>query len=66
VTVKCSQDRKNLVYHGRPKHIEVHYHFIREKVQKGEVDLLYCFTEDQQAHFSPNHWEKKSLGNLET
>jgi hypothetical protein len=29
------------------KHIEVHYHFIREKVLAGEIDLIYVSTEDQ-------------------
>jgi len=27
----------NLVYHARTKHIEVHYHFIREKVLVKEI-----------------------------
>ena len=31
----------NLVYHVRTKHVEVHYHFVREKVLVGEVDLVY-------------------------
>ena len=29
------------------KHIEVHYHFVREKVIDGEVDLLYVSTNQQ-------------------
>jgi len=39
----------NLVYHARTKHIEVHYHFIREKVLAKEIDLIYVNTEDQVA-----------------
>ena len=31
------------------KHIEVHYHFVREKVIDGEVDLLYVSTNQQVA-----------------
>ncbi len=38
---------KNPVFHARMKHIEVHYHFIREKVLAGEIDLTYVNTEDQ-------------------
>ncbi len=36
----------NLVYHARTKHIEVHYHFIREKVLAKEIDLIHVSTED--------------------
>jgi hypothetical protein len=39
----------NLVYHVRTKHIEVHYHFIREKVLAKEIDLIHVSTEDQVA-----------------
>jgi hypothetical protein len=39
----------NLVYHARTKHIEVHYHFIREKVLAKEIDLIHVSTEDQVA-----------------
>ena len=39
----------NPVYHARTKHIEVHYHFVREKVLAGEIDLVYVSTEEQVA-----------------
>ncbi len=39
----------NPVYHARTKHIEVHYHFIREKVLAKEIDLIHVNTEDQVA-----------------
>ncbi len=39
----------NSVYHARTKHIEVHYHFIREKVLAKEIDLIHVSTEDQVA-----------------
>lgn len=32
---------KNPVFHGRNKHIEIRYHFIRECVEKGEIVLKY-------------------------
>lgn len=28
-------------FHTQTKHIEVHYHFVLEKVLKGEIDLKY-------------------------
>ncbi|MCO5563234.1 hypothetical protein L7F22_016871 [Adiantum nelumboides] len=40
---------KNPVYHAPTKHIEVHYHFIREKVLATEIDLVYVKTNDQVA-----------------
>jgi len=40
----------NLVYHARTKDIEVHYHFIREKILTKEIDLIHVSTEDQVAN----------------
>jgi hypothetical protein len=40
---------RNLVFHARTKHIEVHYHFIREKVLASEIDFIYVSTKDQVA-----------------
>ncbi len=37
----------NPVYHARTKHIEVHYHFIREKVLTKEIDLIHVSIENQ-------------------
>ena len=54
VTIWCDnmssiQLAKNPVFHARTKHIEVHYHFVREKVMEGEVDLVYVNTNQQVA-----------------
>jgi mevalonate pyrophosphate decarboxylase len=40
----------NPIYHARTKHIEVHYHFIREKVLAKEIDLIHVNTENQVAN----------------
>jgi hypothetical protein len=37
----------NPIYHVRTKHIEVHYHFIKEKFITKEIDLIHVNTEDQ-------------------
>nr|GEZ61370.1 retrovirus-related Pol polyprotein from transposon TNT 1-94 [Tanacetum cinerariifolium] len=39
----------NPVQHSRTKYIDVHYHFIKEKVKKGIVDLFFVGTEYQLA-----------------
>nr|GEU37638.1 retrovirus-related Pol polyprotein from transposon TNT 1-94 [Tanacetum cinerariifolium] len=39
----------NLVQHSRSKHIDVRYHFIKEKVKKGIVELFFVGTEYQLA-----------------
>ncbi len=34
----------NLVYHVRTKHIEVHYHFMREKILAKEINIIHVNT----------------------
>jgi hypothetical protein len=40
----------NPIYHVRTKHIEVHYHFISEKVLVREINLIHVSIEDQVAN----------------
>ncbi|GJR41817.1 retrovirus-related pol polyprotein from transposon TNT 1-94 [Tanacetum coccineum] len=39
----------NLIQHSRTKHIDVRYHFIKEQVEKGIVELFFVGTEYQLA-----------------
>nr|GEV23001.1 copia protein [Tanacetum cinerariifolium] len=39
----------NLVQHSKTKHIEIRYHFIKEHVEKGTVELYFVGTEYQLA-----------------
>ena len=38
---------KNPVQHGKVKHINVRFHFLRDNVEKGEVELKYIDTKNQ-------------------
>ena len=40
---------KNLVFHGRCKHIGVRFHFLRDLVNDGTVELKYVETREQVA-----------------
>ena len=40
---------KNPVFHNRSKHIEIRHHYIRELVDKKEIELQFCKTGDQLA-----------------
>jgi hypothetical protein len=37
------------VFHARTKHIEVHYHFVQERVLSGELELRHVPTDRQVA-----------------
>ncbi|XP_042423573.1 uncharacterized mitochondrial protein AtMg00810-like [Zingiber officinale] len=41
---------KNPIFHARTKHVEVHYHFIREKVLQEEIEMRQISTDDQVAN----------------
>ena len=40
---------KNLVYHERTKHIDTWYHYIRECVSEGAVEVKHVSTNEQPA-----------------
>ena len=45
-TIKLS---KNPVMHGRSKHIDVRFHFLRNLTKEGIVELIHCGSQDQIA-----------------
>lgn len=50
---------KNPVFHDRSKHIDLRYHFVREKVEAGDIDIEHVRTDDQLADILT-----KSLGRV--
>jgi hypothetical protein len=46
----CIKLSENPVFHDRSKHIEIKYHFIRDKVQRGAVKLQYICIDEQVAY----------------
>ena len=40
---------KNLVLHGRSKHIDVKYRYLRDLANDGVINLIHCKCEDQIA-----------------
>jgi hypothetical protein len=36
----------NLVFHARTKHVEVYYHFIRDRVAKKEIQVRFISSKD--------------------
>lgn len=54
VTINCDNTSainisKNPILHARTKHIELKYHFLRERVQDKEVKMEYVKSKDQLA-----------------
>jgi hypothetical protein len=43
----CVRLSENPVFHDRSKHIEIKYYYLRDRVQKGEVNLQYISTDEQ-------------------
>ena len=53
---------QNPVQHSKTKHIEIRYHFIRDNVDKGKVELWYIPTDKQIADILTKALdEKKTL-----
>lgn len=49
LTINAIDLKKNPVFHGRSKHIDIRYHFIRECVERKEIEIRHVSTENQRA-----------------
>jgi hypothetical protein len=45
---------KNPVFHKKMRHVERRYHFLRNHVEMGGIEMRYIDTERQLPIFSPN------------
>jgi hypothetical protein len=41
---------KNLVFHKKMRHVERRHHFLRDHVEKGDIEMRYIDTERQLAN----------------
>jgi len=64
---------RNPVFHSRKKHIGVQYHFVREVVEKGSVDMQKIHTKDNLADVMTKSinadkftWRRSSYGMIES
>ncbi|KAM1111108.1 hypothetical protein ACFX13_010490 [Malus domestica] len=55
---------KNPVFHQRTRHINRRYHFIRETLQEGVIDLKFCRSEEQLANIFTKALPKDRFNHL--
>jgi hypothetical protein len=55
---------KNPVLHSRTKHIEVRYHFLRDNVEKGNIDLIHVPTKKQLADILTKPLDQATFAHL--
>jgi hypothetical protein len=49
----------NTIFHGRMNHVEIDYHFVRDRVLKKLLEVCFIATIDQLG--SPNRYWKEDL-----
>ena len=59
IPIKCDNTSaicltKNPIQHSKTKHIEIRHHFIRDHVQKGDIEISFINTENQLADIFTN------------
>ena len=54
----------NPQFHGRSKHVSIKYHFIRDQVEKGVVEIKYCPTKEMIADMMTKGLPKEQFTKL--
>ncbi|GAA0152490.1 hypothetical protein LIER_10960 [Lithospermum erythrorhizon] len=62
-TIKIS---KNPIMHGKSKHIDVRFHFLRDLSKEGRIELQHCGTSDQVADIMTKHLKLEAFLKLRT
>ena len=52
ISINCNSTNainlsKNPIQYSRIKHIEIRHHFLRDHIQKGDIELMYVHTDKQ-------------------
>jgi hypothetical protein len=55
---------RNPILHGRCKHIDVRYYFLRDLCKDGVIELKYCKTQDQLADIMTKALKIESFSKL--
>ncbi|GKC80771.1 hypothetical protein Tco_1131545 [Tanacetum coccineum] len=55
---------KNPVQHSRTKHIEIHHHFLRDNVQKGNISIEKVASDDNIADISTKPLKREAFNYL--
>ena len=48
---ECHQDCSQLVHHSKTKHIQIHHHFLRDHVLKGDISIEHVKAEEQFSRY---------------
>jgi hypothetical protein len=55
---------KNSVFHKRMRHLERRHHFLRDHVEKGDIEMKYIDTERQLADIFIKHLDASHFATL--
>lgn len=55
---------RNHVFHGKCKHIDVRFHFLRELVNNGVIELKHCGTHEQAADILTKPLKREAFENM--
>jgi hypothetical protein len=56
---------KNPVFHKRMRHLERRHHFVRDHIEKGDIDMRYIDTERQLADIFTKPFDASRFADLQ-